>query len=219
MKLVDIIDWVMMQSGEFIVEIIENTLIDKPKFWLMVKRDLKFYQKYVPVTKNLNVYVNGSYGFPAGEEPKFISKCTPVVAGSTGSSGFSTLSTGQLLSMANPMLGMSPTRFIWKYEEPQLFTSMAGDVAVKAHYDYKFDVSSADPAEYEILGMREEDLFLNLVLSSFLIGLGRSRRAFTLNDLPITMDAPDLVSEGKERQETARQDIFDLSKWYNGIPT
>jgi hypothetical protein len=218
-KLEEIIDWVMIQSGEFIVEVVENTLIDKPKFWKIVKRDLKFYQKYVPVTKHLNCYIQGNYEFPNGEIPKFISKCSPIIGGGMSGGGFQALSTGQLMGMMNPMMANMGTKFAWKYEKPFLYGSMNGNMAVTAHYGYELDETAEDPKDYEILGMSEEDLFLNLILSSFLISLGRSRRAFTLNDLPITMDAPDLVSEGMERQEKARQDLFDLTSWFDGIPT
>ena len=40
--------------------------------------------------------------------------------------------------------------------------------------------------------------FINLCTGKFMIALGRSRRAFTLNELPFQMDTAEMVGEGQE---------------------
>jgi hypothetical protein len=37
--------------------------------------------------------------------------------------------------------------------------------------------------------------------------VGRSRRAFTMDDLPISADADTLVSDGKEKEDKALEDL------------
>jgi hypothetical protein len=45
--------------------------------------------------------------------------------------------------------------------------------------------------------------------------IGRYRRAFTLSDLPVTMDAPTLVSEGAQTEERGRKAyIEDSSRFF-----
>jgi hypothetical protein len=55
----------------------------------------------------------------------------------------------------------------------------------------------ANPVTYELLTITDDDdLFFKILTGYFMVGLGRSRKAFTLNELPIVTDAADLVSEG-----------------------
>ena len=49
----------------------------------------------------------------------------------------------------------------------------------------------------------------------FMIGIGRSRRAFTLNDLPILMDAGEIVSEGRELyREVIEEELPKYQKFH-----
>ena len=54
---------------------------------------------------------------------------------------------------------------------------------------------------------------MTLVRGMFLKGIGRSRRAFTLNELPILMDAGDLISEGEALVEKAEQQMQNHQKF------
>ncbi len=56
--------------------------------------------------------------------------------------------------------------------------------------------------------------FLSLVQGRFMQGLGRSRKAFILNDLPITSDASDMVSAGKEIEKEALTEMQENGKWW-----
>jgi hypothetical protein len=56
--------------------------------------------------------------------------------------------------------------------------------------------------------------FLKLVQGRFMQALGRSRKAFILNDLPITSDAPEMVSTGKEIEKEAIDEMNESGKWY-----
>jgi hypothetical protein len=47
------------------------------------------------------------------------------------------------------------------------------------------------------------------------LGVGRSRRAFTLNDLPIIMDASEIVQEGRELyKEVIEEELPKYQKFY-----
>jgi hypothetical protein len=56
--------------------------------------------------------------------------------------------------------------------------------------------------------------FLKLVMGRFMQGLGRSRKAFILNDLPITSDAVEMVSSGREIENEAKTEMEENGKWY-----
>ena len=63
----------------------------------------------------------------------------------------------------------------------------------------------------------ENQKFMSLVAARFMITLGRSRRAFLLNDLPFQMDADMLITEGQDLYERTMQDIMTNSSFYLAI--
>lgn len=68
---------------------------------------------------------------------------------------------------------------------------------------------------YTIATMDDTDyLFFELLKARMLKSLGRNRRAFTLNDLPITSDASELVSEGQTLEEATMAQMQEQSKAY-----
>ena len=57
-------------------------------------------------------------------------------------------------------------------------------------------------------------LFYELLKAKMMKSLGRNRRAFTLNDLPIASDASELVSEGQTLEESTMTMIHEQSKGF-----
>lgn len=53
--------------------------------------------------------------------------------------------------------------------------------------------------------------FLNLCTAKFMIALGRSRRQFVLNEMPVQIDGSELASEGKELWETTVARVEETS--------
>jgi hypothetical protein len=68
---------------------------------------------------------------------------------------------------------------------------------------------------YEVKTITSHDhVFFKLLQAYFLQGIGRSRRAFTLNDLPIIMDASDIASEGKEMESSAMEELKNIQSFH-----
>ena len=59
--------------------------------------------------------------------------------------------------------------------------------------------------------------FLNLVVAKFMLALGRSRRAFTISEIPFTSDAESLVSEGNQLLSEARDRIETTSNFHLAV--
>lgn len=53
--------------------------------------------------------------------------------------------------------------------------------------------------------------FLNLVAAKFMIALGRARRQFILNELPVQIDSQELISEGNELWEATKERVEETS--------
>ena len=56
--------------------------------------------------------------------------------------------------------------------------------------------------------------FLKLVQGRLMQALGRSRKSFILNDMPVTSDAAEMVSIGKELEQEAMTEMYESGKWY-----
>lgn len=116
-----------------------------------------------------------------------------------------------------------PRTYLWKYERDDahgvLYVSETGQVDIKAHYSfpwvYIYD-SAGNIVDVEIYFLDEshDSVLFDLILGQFLMMVGRSRRAFMLDQSPVVYDASDLVLEGKEVYDQAKQELFETSKFY-----
>lgn len=237
MLLSELVEITMLRSGQFIVGPFENVQLDYTRFWNFVKVCLKEYAQDRPHTKYLNIEIpDGGYEFVDEGEgvPYWISSVVPIGGASSGSSGGSGGS-GQGLAIlsaqsvimlgggggSSPLGGSTsgPTEYLWKYRKPILHC-VSGNAEVTAHYHYAYDetIGADGIEEVDIYHIDEDDeLFIELVVADFLSVVGRSRRAFTLNDLPITMDASDMVSEGQEMRQNVKERLRDEGVWWRAI--
>ncbi len=122
-----------------------------------------------------------------------------------------------------------PHTFLWEYEKDDnhgiLYTTIGSNrLDITAHYGYPIiDMIDSDgvfvDAELKYIDEGRDETFLEMVLGRFLITLGRSRRAFTLNNAPINFDSAELVSEGQSLVDTARLRLNETSNWYDSLGT
>jgi hypothetical protein len=231
MTLDDLIEYTMTESGEFILGDLELTLIDVHRFHLIVKRALSLYGKYRPLTERTTTLVNGTADLSNGgtsRAPEWLSRVIPLGTGgvesSTNQSAAAFIYGNVGMGGFGSMYNTAPPRNIpWEYHKPMLSIGGSDDMYdITAHYNYDLtDVYRNDKNKVEkatVVGLSyNDDLFLDLLVGYFLIALGRSRRAFTLNDLPVTMDGSELVSEGDEKVRNAREQLQEQSSWQHAI--
>lgn len=116
-----------------------------------------------------------------------------------------------------------PRTYLWKYEKDDahgiLYLTENGQVTITAHYKFPRDEqrdSNGILTDVDIRYLDEgrDTILFDLVLGQFLQIIGRSRRAFQLEQNPVLFDASDLVLEGKELYDQAKQELYDQSKFY-----
>lgn len=226
---------VLVDSGQFLVpsEVIE---MDRDKFLVLVRSKVRIYNKNHPHEKRFNLDMQDRaltfeasdmsdedcpnhgtrdvLGNPVGI-PDSIVDVVPVRI-----SGISPFFLREFSENKSPFLN-NPTEFPWEYRKPTLYVPIQGNMDVHAIYNHKIEENtslSKDHKDYYFIDTLDEihhDVFFDLVTGGFLKGLGRSRRAFTVQELPITTDAETLVEEGKEMEERAREQLYEEdSKWY-----
>lgn len=240
-KLTEIVDYLFAINGQHIIGTLDSIDLDLAKFWLCISPDIEYYQQYFPITKQFNIHVpfssSATYDFTGninnigydisdpfnlimGQPPADITRCTPVGQNQM-------IANWAQYSRTNTFPG-TPGRLIIgrtvlrEYRKPKAWFTESGTFDITAYYDYfiKKTYNSEDPpvlTEVEIVGLENSKYLLDLLSARFLQLLGRTRRAFTYNDLQITTDAAELVKEGEEKYDKAVQAIENNQEWYKSV--
>lgn len=217
MTLQELFDLILLRSGEFLVPI-DKVELDIHKFRLLVSNALGWYSKYVPKVEYLYINANNTNSrqyvfveeaFPLGV-PDIISDVIPI--------RISGVVPYYLREYDRPRSNLDiKVEFPWLYRKPVLTLPTNAEFDVKSAYYHRLkNYGTNDQAQWEVRTITQEDQeFIDLLVGRFLISLGKSRRAFTIEALPIKVDAEELVSEGKELEENAKKEILENKhEWF-----
>lgn len=222
MLLTELIDAVVTNTGQFILsddpdDVFDCNNISKPRFWNLARRALLIYQKHVPVSRKLSVQVDQlvyefGVGSPLIDPPVWISSVIPV--GNTGG-----IFSPHIIFDRNSEL--VPRTSTWEYRSPKLYTMEDGYMDVTGHYNYTITPTvdgNGKLTEVDIVELTEADnLYIDLVTAHFMIALGRSRRQFSAQELPIQIDTESMVEDGKELLEATQEALLVKSRWWESI--
>jgi hypothetical protein len=111
---------------------------------------------------------------------------------------------------------LDKTQLPFQYRKPDLYVSISAQWDVHGVWKHRvFSSQTEDGFIYEVPTISMDDtLFFKLLKGHFLESIGRSRRAFTLNDLPLAMDAVEVASEGQEIIKDAMEEIEDHQRFH-----
>ncbi len=214
MLIKDMFDRVLVNSGQFILPPEKIELKIDP-FLTLVRQVLGEYNQYSPVDYTYNIDISSSrqYTFTAESErgiPQFISDLLPVRIMGVNPFYLSGMQDNRLSSSYLEQKQELP----FNYSKPVLTVSMSGIYAVTSVHHHA--VVGDSPETYEVKTINDQsDEFLNMLTGKFMVALGRSRSAFTLQSLEILTDAVDLISDGKELYTNAKQDLEEnKSRFY-----
>lgn len=220
MKIEEIWERIRVRSGQFILAK-ANIELDVDNFRTLVEDALSEYNKSRPFEKHYNIFIGNPRNFRFTPEfddevsrvPDWIAEATPARGFSSSSSVFSPMTGG----MSNSEL-IDPLQAPWKYRKPLLSVSISGDHSITAVYNHVVTSVEEDNGnvywECKTIDVNEDPWFFKLLQGMFLQGIGRSRRAFTMGDMPILMDGDQLFSEGQAIEEKALEDIHLNKKIY-----
>lgn len=225
-----IFDKVLSRSGNYILRQ-SNIELDVDRFRQLVSDALETYNEFVPFHKEYTIDLEGTRQFTftadydpdIGKIPDWISVAYPIRSAATVYAYFPQrlYSYGYYGTHYQSEILSDPILVPWTYDENKhvLHVPYNGYYKVVAVFRHTIDQTN-DPVTnkptFSISTVDDRDqAFIKLCLSLFLIGIGRSRRAFTLQELPVLMDAADLVQEGKDLwQEVLDQDLQRYQKFY-----
>jgi hypothetical protein len=165
----------------------------------------------------------GSKSRDPGRIPEWIQQVVPVNVLTTAGILY-LIHESRFINTGERTIIHEPRTFLWQYEKPILFVTETGGMDITAAYKYQriesYD-SQGNLEDIEFVSMEpgKDSIFIDLVIGKFLQAVGRSRRAFQLNDSPIQYDATELVAEGVERYAQATEQLYEQSEWWSAIGT
>jgi len=229
MKLSEIEEYLLVSAGQHLVGAsLQDLEFSHAQVWLLVQRSLKEYEKYVPVEVTTTIGSVNDHTFTT-RIPLYVTGVIPTLL-----PHFS----GQA------PVASAPYNIAFEYVKPTLFFSLAiiGNITIDAAYRYTYKLldevgnyTTDTGLKYDSAGvttttvgtMVDVDIpeidfsstsFLDLVEGRFLISLARSRRAFTIADMPITTDADVLVTEGQTLLDETLNDLGETnSSWFLAV--
>jgi hypothetical protein len=211
MDLAEIFQLVVIKSGQFLLKT-EALELDESRFRILVDNALATYNKYCPIDRTFPLYVNSprTYTFTSSSEPLGIPEEVVSITPTRvyGVNPYFLKSINQYKTQSENLEDRAEVPF--RYEKPKLTLPFSGRYRIHAFYHYQIvettDLDGDIVMSIPYLTSEQTGLF-ELVRGMFLQGIGRSRRAFTLNDMPIAMDAAELTAEGKEIEDAAMETI------------
>ena len=212
---------ILLDSGQFFIDD-GNIEINQDKFVIIVRSVLALYSNHYPYDLKFNInIVNKMFEFTEtsktvlGAEtniPSWISDVLPI--------RISGVYPYQLF-MTDPNTELSDKKqYVWEYRKPRLYIPMPGLHEIHAVFKHQIiEESIENKKSYKVDTIDYEDhIFFQLLQAAFLKGIGRSRRAFTLEALPLATDASELIGEAESLEERAREDLEEKhDKWWLAI--
>lgn len=213
MKLTEIFEHVLIESGQFLIPSEKLELKIDP-FRMLAARVLGDYTPYKPLVVNRNLDITGSRQFTFTEAntpegvPEWISDLVPIRV--SGVYPFY-LRRDQTQSTELEIKSQYP----YKYRKPTLTVPIEGTYDVERVHYHKLIGTSPETYEIPQLGLHHDEEFFDMLTGRFMMALGRSRTAFTLQPIEISTDAETLTSEGKDLYESTKNDLEEnKSKFY-----
>lgn len=199
-----------MRTGQFIGAGTTAYEITAARFKLLVARELAKYSHSRPhqaTYLSVNISESGLYTF-ALPAPDWVAGIKLASFLDTDDVSLSLANQLRRSGGANP-----PVEF--KYLKPDLYMTYAGlEVDIETAFYWLIEENDDGVDAITDLVEAEEPYLVDLVEAATLIGLGRSRRAFVANDIPLAYDASELISEGQDLHQQTMEHLKEQSKWW-----
>jgi len=202
----DILNIVLIETGQWLIGL-EATAIEPKQMELLIKRELALYSRYFPRVVNKTGRLYNGYIFTEEKDGEVPQKIISIRTEYTQPYSYNFNRKPVTILASN-----------WSYEKPKLFLRFQSDIYQYTYIIPHKYIHDEDIDKCGIESLNEFDSnFLNLIIGKFLMTVGRSRRAFVLNDIPFNMDADQLYSEGKDLYDSAVETVRSNSSFQLAI--
>lgn len=225
MKIQEMFDYILIDSGQFLVPV-ENLEINRDRFLTLVKATLGIFNTKYPHELKFNMdFPNRKKTFTADTLsisgqlvgiPDGIADAVPVRI-----AGIAPYFIREYQSHDSPYMN-NKVPYPIEYRKPDLYVPVQGTYDVHAWYDHKIEEivaegeTEGETKTYEVktINFGDDEVFFKLLKAKFLKGTAGSRRAFTMQDIPLLTDADTLMTEAKALEEEANKELDDKTKFW-----
>ena len=189
----------LLRTGQYILDI-EDIEIDKDRLELIIKSELQWFSQYNPVRKQKDFILYDDKEFTEETDGVIPLNITNIRRRRY-----------QAYPLFNASVGRFATSLRWRYISPYLTFQYPKDIYTVDYYA---------PHIYKDEKIDTLDLssnFIDLFIARFMISIGSGRASFVLNDIPITTNASDLLSDGKELLQATQDLIRETSSYHLAI--
>lgn len=222
----EIFNKILIRSGHFIIKK-NNVELDVDRFRVLVQDALDVYSDFSPYHQEYTLNLQGArqqdlstLNPDFGRKPDFLSEVHPIRAAGTVYGNYPHTVHGHGYGSHYQSEELSdPIQAPWKYNKETGVLSAPYNTYYKvvAVWRHQIDETEIDGVPtYVVRTVSGQDHpFIKLCMAMFMMGLGRSRKAFTLNDLPILIDSSEIVAEGRELyKEVIDEELKNKQKFY-----
>lgn len=222
MRASDVQTRVLVKSGQYIAPF-DATLLSDDEFLVIIEEALNHYNRYksfsedfeIVVSQGCNVFEFESTREDRRDIPKWVSDVRiPKEASSSGKLP------GRLMMGRDRYSRFERKVTNFMYRKPKLHVPYSGVYHITAHFDRWIEtVADIDEVVSEVKNITSADIhFFDLATAQFLMYLGRSRRAFTLDGIPVTFDASEMINDGERLFENTIEKLSNTdSNWHDVI--
>ena len=203
MKLTVLADLVVQEAGQHLMGDTAALGLQLDKFWNLVQVCLGEYSRQIPIVKRMTLSTN-KHTFPV-PRPTHISEVIPTLIPAYG--------------VSLPLDG-DPTTVVFEYDSTTgefATNSVMGPWSIVAYYDYTytetFDTNNV-LTEVDLPDITFRDLiFIKFVTAKFMMAIGRSRRAFTMQEMPTISDSNEMLADADKMMDDVNLYFEQMNDW------
>lgn len=210
MRVTELAEAIKLEVGQFEVDFGELSTLQYSK--ILQNQVAPIISKHIPYTQHRSIEASASPYVFTSDIPDWVSTVDPIDLISASS-----VLRHELRLHRDVAATVTKPTFLWTYKNPNLYLEYGGTFNVLTVH--KLTLEDASPDDFEILNMDDKAIpyVIQLMAGYVLVALGRNRRLGKLTELPFELDSTDLVSEGREQVDKAKEEISKVDKWWLSV--
>lgn len=228
MELEELKSVILVETGQYLAPF-EATLLSDKEFLRLVATELAIYNNHKqhkevkrvtasqsgvytftstrPDKKDLPVYIIDARTSSSGSGGTYWNVVNQSNRGSTGASRSDRYKTGLAYQQLD--------NFHYDKNSATIYFPESGTYEITCAYDRWLEMAEADNVvQATVHHITVDDYkFIRLVAARFMLALGRSRRAFTIEGIPVSFDASEMVAAGEELYSSTKESLVETSNW------
>lgn len=208
MTVLDLYEEIKLETGQYVLDFIDYDVTTFKK--ILERKVFPEFGRYLPFVERQRIVVQKSPYIFQVRIPEWISELKPLDI--YASSNILT----QLNLVSRLTLDIAKPIFLWKYENPNLYTMYSSSCEAVCCFTIKLEDIPNVTDDWNIIDWdehRKNDL-IDLAAGHTLLAIGRARRSVQIEGLPLRLDWSELIADGEKLVSETMERIRRTDKWW-----